>query len=160
MKRRPVEERFWLTGKVEFTDTCWVWVAAKDRRGYGVFGLNGKTQFAHRIAYEWSSGPIPEGIHIDHICHNPSCIKPAHLRLATRKQNLENQLGAHRNSASGIRGVSWHKASQKWLAKVGHHGGVVCVGYFTDIKEAERAVIAKRNELFTHNDADRREVAA
>ena len=32
------------------------------------------------------------------------------------------------------------------------------VGYFTTVQDAEAAVIAKRNELFTHNDLDRQPV--
>jgi hypothetical protein len=150
-----VQDRFWTTGKVEFTDTCWLWVAARDPRGYGVFRAAGKRYFAHRLAYEWSDGPIPTGLHVDHICHNPACVRPAHLRLATPKQNLENQAGAHRDSVSGVRGVSWHKRSKKWRAAVGHHGKAIYIGTFTSLADAETAVIAKRNELFTHNDADR-----
>jgi hypothetical protein len=38
---------------------------------------------------------------------------------------------------------------------VGHQNGCIFVGYFLDLAEAEAAVIAKRNELFTHNDRDR-----
>jgi hypothetical protein len=75
----------------------------------------------------------------------------------SHKQNKENLRGASKNSKSGARGVWWHKSSNRWQARVGHDGKQVHVGYFGTIAEAEAeaAVIAKRNELFTHNDLDR-----
>jgi len=47
------------------------------------------------------------------------------------------------------------KTRGKWRAEVTHHGRKFHVGLFASIDEAEAAVIAKRNELFTHNAADR-----
>lgn len=58
-------------------------------------------------------------------------------------------------NTSGVRGVSWHKDRRRWRAKVVHHGQSIHLGSFATVSEAERAVWAKRNELFTHNDADR-----
>jgi len=46
--------------------------------------------------------------------------------------------------------------SGRWRATVGHCGKQYRVGMFLDIADAEAAVIAKRNELFTNNNADRR----
>lgn len=37
-----------------------------------------------------------------------------------------------------------------------HHGRTYHGGYFHDLADAERAAIALRNSLFTHNDTDRR----
>ncbi|MDQ5860653.1 MAG: HNH endonuclease [Actinomycetota bacterium] len=154
------EQRFWLAGKVEFTKDCWNWVGLKQTGGYGVFRSGGRPKPAHRVAWELSFEPIPAGMVIDHICHNKACVKPDHLRVVTMKQNIEHRLGATTSSKSGIRGVGWSKQAKKWRAVVTHHGRYVHVGYFADIRDAERAAIAKRNELFTHNDADRFEVAA
>ena len=150
---RTVEERFWA--KVDKTDGCWLWTASIHTTGYGQFRIQGRTVVAHREAYRMLVGPIPEGLDLDHKCRNRACVNPAHLRPATHKQNLENQRGAHANSKSGIRGVHWNKRARKWRAVLMHFGEVHYNGMFTDIKEAEAAVLAKRLELFTHNDVDR-----
>jgi len=137
------------------TGDCWIWTAWKNSKGYGHINVGGKLRGAHRVAYELAHGPIPKGVEIDHKCHTRACVRPDHLRPATHKQNLENQVGARPGSKSGVRGVYWNAKSQKWVARVGHNGQIAHLGLYATIEEAEVVVIAKRNELFTHNDADR-----
>ena len=79
-------ERFWA--KVEKTDSCWLWTAAKNDKGYGQFSVGSGLVYAHRYAYEALVGPIPEGLVIDHLCRVTLCVNPAHLEPVT---NLENQ---------------------------------------------------------------------
>lgn len=157
--RRPetVEEthqRFW--SKVTKTGTCWWWDGSKERSDYGHFSMNSQDYIAHRIAYQFAVGSIPEGMQIDHTCHNRACVNPEHLRLATNKQNQENHLGAQSNSSSGVRGVTKARGSNRWYVAVGHNGVQHNGGYFDTIAEAEAAAIALRNKLFTHNDVDRK----
>lgn len=42
---------------------------------------------AHRIVWEHERGPIPEGMTVDHICHNRKCVDIVHLRMLS---NLDN----------------------------------------------------------------------
>jgi len=149
---KTIEERFWE--KVDKTETCWNWTAGQ-QKGYGAFSIARRPTGAHRYSYAAVHGPIPDGLEIDHICHNRLCVNPQHLRAVTSKQNGENLRGAYSNSRSGVRGVSWFKRDSKWRAEVGHNGGRVWLGYFDSLQDAESAVIAKRNELFTHNDLDK-----
>lgn len=157
-RKQDERERFWSTVDTSNADGCWLWTAWTDDKGYGYFSLGGSSRRhvrAHRVAWEWANQrPIPDGYQIDHICHTPGCVRPEHLRLATNKQNLENR-GLFRNNTSGVRGVSWSKARNGWHARVCHNGKFIQCGLFNNLAEAEAAVIAKRNELFTHNDADR-----
>jgi hypothetical protein len=55
--------------------------------------------------------------------------------------------------------VSKEKGRNQYTCSVKHNGKSVYVGRFWTIEEAEAAVIAKRIELYTHNDADREQVA-
>ena len=97
---------------------------------------------------------IPDGMMVDHICHNKACVNLDHLRIATRKQNAEHQL-QHSNNSSGYRGVSWHKTNKKWQARISHHNELIFCGNFDTPEDAAAAAKAKRNELFTHNNLDR-----
>jgi hypothetical protein len=90
---------------------------------------------------------------VDHICSNRVCVRPDHLRIVTRKENSEHLTGADKNSVSGVRGVTRQK--NRWRAQVRHNGKLISVGSYINIEDAEAAVIAKRLELFTHNDSDR-----
>ena len=56
-------ERFWA--KVEFTDTCWLWGGTRENNGYGRFSIGRRDLLAHRWAYEFCVGPIPEGLTLD-----------------------------------------------------------------------------------------------
>lgn len=77
-------DRFWA--RVEI-GVCWTWIGSTDR-GYGVFGAQGRYFRAHRWAWEALVGPIPEGLHLDHLCRNPSCVNPDHLEPVTQAENI------------------------------------------------------------------------
>jgi hypothetical protein len=154
-KRLPLDERFWA--KVAKSDGCWNWTGQVNELGYGLFWRDGRGGHrAHRIAWELTNGPIPEGMVLDHRCHNATCVNPDHLRVCTQKQNTEHKRGAYRGNPSGIRGVHWRKDTNKWTGSVMHNYKKYNVGCFDTKREAEAAVIALRLELFTHNDVDRR----
>lgn len=81
---RPWRERLWE--KVEKTEDCWVWTGTK-LKGYGHMGVDGKTVLCHRLTYEDAYGPIADGLVIDHLCRNPSCVRPDHLEPVPQREN-------------------------------------------------------------------------
>ncbi len=79
-----------------------------DREGYGQFYLNGRQCKAHRVSYELFRKNIPDGLVIDHLCNNPSCVNPWHLKPVTSKENI-------------LRGVSFSAINaRKTHCKRGH----------------------------------------
>lgn len=66
---------------------CWIWMGTT-RHGYGLFWLHGKNRYAHIISHLLFSGPIPDGLHIDHLCRVRCCVNPFHLEPVTIKTNL------------------------------------------------------------------------
>ena len=144
--------RFWA--KVEKTETCWLWSAWLDGHGYGRVRFNGKPTPAHRLSYLIHVGEVPDGFMIDHICHNRRCVNPDHLRTVTNKQNGENRNGPQSNNKTGVLGVCTTR-SGKFAGRIRHQGKAIHCGTYLTVALAEAAVIAKRIELFTHNDMDR-----
>lgn len=122
------------------------WIA---RNGYGEVRMHGKRYLLHRLAWFYVYGEMP-ALFIDHVNGIRSDNRIINLREATRKQNGENMTLTLRNK-SGYRGVSWSKSLKKWVAQVGHHGGVHYIGAFDVVEDAAQAALKARNELFTHN---------
>lgn len=86
-RRRPPTERFW--SKVDKDGICWLWRGAIGANGYGAFrGPDGKTTTAHKFAYEALVGPVPSGLHLDHLCRIRSCVRPDHLEPVTPALNV------------------------------------------------------------------------
>lgn len=136
-------ERFWE--KVRKTDTCWEWTGATFR-GYGMFRSRGKARTTHRLIYEWTHGPIPDGLEVDHMCHNRGCVNPAHLRLLTHTENGQNRASANSNSKSGVRGVYQPSGSDVWIARAVLNRETHEIGRFATMEEAEQAAILWRRE--------------
>lgn len=154
--KRDPKERFWEM--VNKTSNCWLWTGStKSQGGYGRFVIDDNRRIlAHRYAYELLVGPITDGMQLDHICRIRHCVNPEHLRVVTRKENMENRRGAAAHSRSGVRGVIWVGGRiQKWRVQVRHNGFLHHGGYFDSLDAAKSAAIAKRNQLFTCNELDR-----
>lgn len=59
-----------------------------DRRGYGMFWADGRSHRAYRWLYERLYGPVPTGLHLDHLCRTPRCVNPHHLEVVTPRVNI------------------------------------------------------------------------
>lgn len=66
---------------------CWEWTGFIRPDGYGTVSLGGKGQRAHRAVFELLRGSIPDGLVIDHLCRNRSCVNPWHLEPVPIAEN-------------------------------------------------------------------------
>lgn len=102
------EELFW--SHVEKTDGgCWPWHGAS-LRGYGKFNSRslGRQGYSHRWAYEFTRGPIPDGLHVLHRCDNPPCCNPDHLFLGTHLDNVADMNAKGRGAHGDRHGSRTH----------------------------------------------------
>ncbi|MCD1264056.1 hypothetical protein B5M44_04210 [Shinella sumterensis] len=109
------------------------------RDGYIHIGVDGGRYAAHRLAFLYMTGTIPE-VFIDHKNRNRSDNRWDNLRVATNSQNQMNT-DMKSNNTSGFKGVSWHKAEGKWRADIRIGGAKVCLGYFDKSEEAHEAYL-------------------
>ena len=104
--RKPLSERLWKYVTKRGPDECWNWFGKSMIRGYGLLGIGGRKDgkmLAHRVSWILANGPIPEGgpephgYVVMHTCDNRLCCNPAHLRLGTQYDNIEdmNRKGRH-----------------------------------------------------------------
>jgi hypothetical protein len=78
---------------------CWLWTGTTGRDGYGKIGVKRadgtwRSLRAHRVSYEIHVGPIPDGLHLDHLCRNRRCVRPDHLEPVTNRVNSLRGAGA------------------------------------------------------------------
>jgi len=79
---------------------CWIWTGARNLQGYGRLVLPGfKAAFlAHRISYVKRFGEPRDGSVVMHLCDNPSCVNPEHLKAGTCKRNTWDMIKKGRQS--------------------------------------------------------------
>lgn len=83
----PIENRFHDKYRVDEDTGCWVWIAYRDRSGYGKVNYRRKMTQAYRVAYILLIGPIPSGKQLDHLCRNRACVNPDHLEVVDARTN-------------------------------------------------------------------------
>jgi hypothetical protein len=108
-----------------------------DPRGYRSIRVDGAAHYAHRLAMLYMTGKMPAE-DVDHISGEKSDNRFMNLRLASRSQNIVNAR-RHRDSQSGLRGVSWCKNGGCWTARIRINGRSVHLGQFQNKEDAARA---------------------
>lgn len=98
-------QRFW--DKVQKTETCWYWIGAITAGGYPKYRTYQHVDTAYRVLYVDVYGEVPDGLHLDHLCHTRDltcragvkclhrrCVNPDHLEPVDSAENLRR---AHRD---------------------------------------------------------------
>lgn len=114
------------------------------QRGYGRINLGGRGaghDYTHRLMYEAAKGPIPDGLHIDHLCRNRSCCNPDHLEAVTQAENNRRAFAFKRTATSGV--LRFEGSSRNpWRAEIRVGGRNIHVGLFP----TQEAAVAARLE--------------
>jgi len=89
--------------------SCWVWTGKRkaEAHDYGMVHDCNRVQRqirAHRYSWELHNGPLDRSLKILHLCDNPPCVNPAHLRPGTQRENVADMDAKGRRVAAGSPG--------------------------------------------------------
>lgn len=81
---------------------CLLWEGSTSGRGaYGQISVAGgkpRLQYVHRVVYEATHGPIPDGWQVDHLCRRTLCVAPEHLEAVSPAENMRRRRGLYRKT--------------------------------------------------------------
>lgn len=132
-----------LTGVLRKNGRITGWVGGS---GYLKTDIDGGKYYVHRIVFVLMAGRWPRRL-VDHVNLNKRDNRWANLRQCSKTQNQGNRT-AYANSRSGIKGIGWDEARQRWRAQVCKGGKRVFIGRFTDRASAMAAHAAESVRLF------------
>jgi hypothetical protein len=118
-----------------------------DSNGYRRSILGNNQYRSHRVIFCMHHGYMPK--YIDHINRNGQDNRIENLRDATSSLNNHNKT-IRKDSTSGVKGVSWNKAVNKWHARLTNNGSMVFSKYFNNINDAE-AELCKQRKIYKIN---------
>lgn len=94
-------------------NNCWECISHSKNKGYPQIYRRNSKEKGYRYVYELYKGKIPEGLHIMHLCDNPACINPNHLKPGTHQDNMDDM----NNKGRGNKG---RKHSDETKRKIGN----------------------------------------
>lgn len=103
-------------------------------------GENRETIYLHRIIMDVSGIDWKEN-QVDHINHDTTDNRKTNLRIVSARNNGINK-SIQSNNTSGVKGVSWHKGINKWIARISYSPNKrITLGSFDNFEDA---VIARK----------------
>ena len=109
-------DRAWKSSNSKF---CGLRAGGLKPNGYYNVKISQKWFKVHRVIFAMAKGKWPTHT-VDHINGKRSDNRLLKLRDISFQENMKNK-AIHGNNTSGMIGVCWHKASNKWQAQIGVH---------------------------------------
>lgn len=78
------------------SDDCILWQGARDKDGHGTLNVQGKKMQAHRHIYMQNNEEDITNKVIRHMCDNPPCVNPNHLKAGTHQDNSNDMVARGR----------------------------------------------------------------
>lgn len=136
--------RFYAKTRTE--GACLVWTCARNGKGYGQIRVARKRLVqVHRLALEWSQGPLSAGSEVNHRCRNRACVRVDHLELLTKAEHMRVDR-AQRLAGSRRRGLLRRKRTDlpegvtpngsRFMARIRRGGRVEYLGSYATPAEA------------------------
>ena len=145
-------DRYWSKVSPPNKDGCMVWNGGRIGRGYGQFRIGRKRYLAHLLALIDVVGAISPKTFVLHICDNPPCVTPGHLKTGTHEDNMIDMTSKGRSLTGekqpGSKLVKESVIEIRRLYSLGLHSqGVLAKEYGVD-KSTIRRIISR--ELWKH----------
>lgn len=123
--RKSELERFWSKVQRAERNECWLWQAGVTGAGYPMFDDVG----AHVYAYRLLVGPIPAGLHLDHLCRTPRCVNPSHLEAVTCRTNVLRGVGITARNAAATHCLRGHEFTPEntYIPRSGNRNCRACI---------------------------------
>ena len=138
----PNGER-WLVDKNIWESFLGDYVWSSNGTGYASSRGGGKLQTLHRLIMNPEDNES-----IDHINGNIMDNRRENLRICTIGDNCKNRSKSVNRYAPGLMGISWHKQSKRWRARIMPDGKEIALGLFKTRLEAVRAYASARKMYF------------
>lgn len=117
-----------------------------DSDGYREICVHGKKYWAHRLAWLFFYGEMPQE-NIDHINGNRDDNRIINLRLASVALNNQNRRSAQANNKTGLLGVCWHKKTNKFRAQIKLNGKKIHIGLYSTKELAYAAYVETKRKI-------------
>lgn len=116
------------------------------RTGYVEMSVEGRRQYAHRLAVLYVTGEWPEA-NVDHLDGDGSNNRWRNLRVVVQRVNCENRRKASRRNSSGFLGVAYDGHRHKWQASISVGNKTQFLGRFTSPEAAYEAYLKAKRRL-------------